>query len=54
MTADGISRPEPLKTDITEGYIDRFQPLNNVETPSVEAWMGVVRAAHGIWKSGAA
>ncbi len=49
-------RPEQVGTAervgerLIEGYIDQFQPLNNVQTPSVGAWMGVVRAAHGIWK----
>ena len=37
---------EQIGERLIEGYIDRFQPLNNVETPSVEAWLGVVRAAH--------
>ena len=51
-------RPEQVGTAervgerLIEGYIDRFQPLDNVKTPSVEAWMRVVRAAHGIWRRG--
>jgi hypothetical protein len=49
-------RPEQVGTAervgerLIEGYIDRFQPLHNVQTPSVGAWMEVVRAAHRIWK----
>jgi hypothetical protein len=50
--AEQVGTAERVGERLIEGYIDRFQPLYDVKTPSVGAWMGVVRAAHGIWRRG--
>jgi hypothetical protein len=36
---------------LIRGYIDQFQPLNDVRTPSIVPWMGVIRAATAIWQA---
>jgi hypothetical protein len=50
--AEQVGTAERVGDRLIEGYIDRFEPLNNVRTPSVGAWMGVVRAGCGIWRRG--
>jgi hypothetical protein len=41
---------ERLGPLLIRGYVDRFQPLHDVRTPSVAAWMGAIRGAVGIWR----
>jgi hypothetical protein len=50
--AEQVGTAELVGERLIEGYIDRFQPLDNVTTPSVGAWMGVVRTAHAVWRTG--
>ncbi len=53
-TAAQIGAAEPAGERLIVGYIDRFQPLGHVENPSLAAWMGALRAAHGLWQAGRA
>jgi hypothetical protein len=45
-----VGTAEQLHDGLIRGYIDRFQPTHNVRTPSFQAWLETLRAAHRLWK----
>jgi hypothetical protein len=47
-----VGTAERIGDRLIRGYVDKFQPLHNVKTPSVAAWMGAIRVAHGLWRTG--
>ena len=50
-TAAQTGTAELVHEGLIRGYIDLFQPLQNVEKPSLDAWTGAVIAAHRIWQA---
>jgi hypothetical protein len=53
--ADGPSRAgtaERLGPALIRGYIDHFQPIHNVQKPSLDPWLAAIREAHALWRSG--
>ncbi len=47
-----VGTAERVHDRLIRGYIDRFQPLDHVRQPSLEAWVATIRAAHDLWRRG--
>jgi hypothetical protein len=47
-----VGTAEQIGDRLIRGYIDKFQPINEVGTPSTGAWMGALRSAHRLWQAG--
>lgn len=47
-----VGTAETVYDGLIKGYVDRFEPVHDVKTPSREAWLRTIRAGHGLWVDG--
>lgn len=44
-----VGTAEILSDRLIRGFVDRFEPIENVKNPSLEAWLNATRVAHALW-----